>query len=837
MGLFDRKKKLNEDGSVDDTFSTNMGDHDIPDQLPVIALKNTVIYPHTVVPVFFEDKSSLQALQEAKKGDGMIGAFALQEEARQRFSDDGDEEQEDGEGIVEAIDVPDGAQPAQEKGEAAKPSQVEPDDIYNIGTACVIHRVMPVSGRKGAMVVLQGVAKVEALEMSRGEQPYLTAIVDEVLEESHENKEVKALMRNALSTAQKIIQNTPYLPQELQIALEDLSDPLKFVYLLATLVRFDVTEKQGILTESDVEEKLKMTAAILSRELEQIELGGKIVSNVKKEFNRMSREAFLKQQMKEIQRELGEENEVQKEAQEYRDKLKKAKLPKEAHKEIEREIERLETMHPHASEYQIIRTYLDLVFDLPWDFEAEEEDIALGNVEDTLDEGHYGLKEAKERILEYLAVRELSEEHRGPILCLVGPPGVGKTSLGKAIAEALGREFVRMSLGGMRDEAEIRGHRRTYVGAMPGRVIQGLRRAGTTNPVFMLDEVDKVGSDYRGDPSSALLEVLDPEQNSHFRDHYLDLDYDLSNVFFIATANVLDTIQPALRDRMEIIKIPGYTQEEKREIAKSHLWPRVLQRHGLKKSNVNISDKVLDLIIDEYTREAGVRNLERELSKLARKVAYKFVREGQKTITISEERVREFLGSQKEYREVAMRTAHPGVVTGLAVTAAGGEILFIEANKMAGSKKFNVTGSLGDVMKESANIAMSLVRSRADNLNIDSKVFKENDIHLHVPQGAVPKDGPSAGIAMTTAIASLLMDKPIKPEVAMTGEVTLSGLVLPIGGVKEKVLAAKRAGISTVILPERNRNDKEEIDKELLEGIDFKFAKNIDEVLEWAIDE
>ncbi len=819
MGLFGPKEKNKPDQDKPEIIA----DQPVaPQVLPVIALKNTVIYPHTVVPVFFEDKNSLGALDEAQAKGGIIGAFTLTEKAREKFDQNAlTEVQSDAE---------------QNKPKKIESPQVEAEDLYAIGTACKIFRVMPVTGRQGAMVVLQGLSKVKLISAFRKTQ-FLTASVEDVADISIDNKEVRALMKNALSNAQKIIQNTPYLPQELQIALEDLDDPLKFVYLLATLVRFDTTEKQQILEEPQVIEKLKKTAAILSRELEQIELGGKIVSNVKKEFNKMSREAFLRQQLKEIQRELGEEDEGQREAREYRDKLNKGKFPDVVKKELEREITRIETMHPQSSEYQVIRTYIDLVLELPW-ATKDRKAIDIKKVDKTLEEDHYGLKDIKLRISEYLAAQKLNKSHRGPILCFVGPPGVGKTSLGKSIARALDREFVRISLGGMHDEAEIRGHRRTYVGAMPGKIIQALRRVGSNDPIFMLDEIDKVGNDYRGDPSSALLEVLDPEQNNTFHDHYLDLDYDLSKVLFIATANTLDTIQPALKDRMEIIELTGYTDVEKVKIAQRFLWPRVLERHGLKKSEIKINDAVIQLITDEYTRESGVRNLERELARIARKCAYQKVTKKIKSITINEPRVREFLGSQKVFSEVAARTAQAGVATGLAYTTAGGEILFIEATKMPGSKHFTLTGSLGDVMKESAQAAFSLVRARAEKLGIAKDFFSKHDIHLHVPSGAVPKDGPSAGITMTTSLASLAMNKLVRNDIAMTGEITLTGLVLPIGGVKEKVLAAKRAGIKEVILPYKNRVDIEEInkhDKELLKGLKFHFVEKIEDVFQVAL--
>lgn len=819
MGLFDRNTDNKKNKGAASSAVRGSSAVGVPETLPVIALKNTVIYPHTVVPVFFEDENSLKALERAQSQEGAIAAFTLTEESRLALSMGGDESASDVKGVSKTKDD--------------SRSSVEPQDLYGVGTMCRIHRVMPVTGRHGAMVVLQGVAKVRAIDFWRDDS-FLTVapmLEEDVVENS---KSVQALMRNALLTAQKIIANTPYMPQELQIALEDLTDPLKFVYLLATLVRFDVSEKQIILEERSVEEKLKKTAAILSRELEQIELGGKIVSNVKKEFGKMNREAFLRQQLREIQKELGEESEGQRDAREYMDRLNKGEYPDYVRKELEREISRVSTMHPQSSEYHVLRTYIDLVLDLPWG-KPKEKELDISSVVETLDKDHFGLKDVKLRIAEYMAARKLNKEHKGPILCFVGPPGVGKTSLGKSIANALGREFVRISLGGMHDESEIRGHRRTYVGAMPGKIIQGIRRAGTRNPVFMLDEIDKIGSDFKGDPASALLEVLDPEQNNTFHDHYLDLDFDLSDVMFIATANVMDTIQPALRDRMEVIEISGYVNEEKIEIAKSFLWPKVLKAHGLTKSKVKVSDDTLRLILEEYTRESGVRGFERELSKIARKAAYDFVTGKSKTLTINKKRVREYLGPRKVYSEVAARTAKPGVATGLAYTQAGGEILFVEAVSVPGGRRLMLTGSLGDVMKESAKASLSVVKARAKALGIDESFFKKNDIHVHVPAGAVPKDGPSAGVTIATAIVSLALGLPVRNDVAMTGEITLTGDVLPIGGVKEKVLSAKRAGIKTVLLPEKNKPDVEEIDKELLDGLEFLYVKDVDDVLTASI--
>ena len=836
MGLFDRKKSTPKPSQSPPSAATlPVGEvvpesiaGQIPTELPAVSVRNNVIFPHTVVPVFFEDKKSMQALAKAQKSDRLIAAFSLNDKARARIEREANSQTE----------PEPSSKPTQKTKSPPKPSltPIKPLDLYRIGTVCRIERVMPVTDRDGVLVVLQGLVKVRALDIIETPQ-HMFSLVEPIMEKPEESREIKALMKNALGTAQKIIQHTPYLPPELQHALGDLTDPLKFVYLLATLIRFDVGERQMILEENSVEQKLKKTAAILSRELEEIELGGKIVSNVREKFGKMSREAFLRQQLKEIKEELGEESESQQEAKNYRDKMKKAKLPEKVAKEVDREIRRLEDMHPHSSEYQVVRTYLDWIFDLPWEFKkSKKKAVGLSEVEKTLHADHYGLKDVKERILEYLAVRELNKSHKGPILCFVGPPGVGKTSLGKSIARALNREFVRMSLGGVRDESEIRGHRRTYVGALPGRVIQGIRRAGTLDPVFMLDEIDKVGADFRGDPSSALLEVLDPEQNDTFQDHYLDVEYDLSNVLFIATANVLDTIQPALLDRMEVIDLAGYINEEKKAIARQYLWPRVLKRHGLKKNQLKLKDDVWDTIIDQYTREAGVRNFEKQLARMARKVAHQVVRGEQKSLTVDEKKLRNLLGPQKIYPEIAARTAQPGVATGLAYTQAGGTILFIEATQMPGGKHFEMTGSLGNVMKESARAALSLVRGRAGKLGIKSDHFKKYDIHLHVPSGAIPKDGPSAGVAMVTALASLLTGKKARNDVAMTGEITLTGQVLPIGGVKEKVLAAKRAGIKTVILPDKNENDLSEIDAELLKDIEFKFVDNIDQVIELAVE-
>lgn len=854
MGLFDRSKKSGPAAQQEVTIQENrdVSATDVPEQLPVLPLKDTVIYPHTLIPVYVESPTSIAALQAAQETDGMVASFILEEALIS--TDEGNAEESSSAKATEDKRGKKKEKAAtqqinqqmiagqQKAGKAAK--DVTPEDLHAVGTACLVHQMMPVSGSGGVMAILQGVIKIEALEFwgaspeTKAQGPMM-AVVEPVEDEVKKGKNLNALKKATLKSAQEIVQNTPHLPQELSVALADVKEPLKFVYLVASLVKFSPGERQEILEKPSAAGKLKFMAGILDRELEELKLGEKITSNVKKEFSDRSREAYLRQQLKEIRKELGEDNEGEQLANEYRKKLEKAKekktMSKKAVKEVERELGRLESIHPHSQEFQVIRDYLEWVFEVPWEKQTKD-NLDLKRAQIVLDEDHHGLKDIKERITEYLAVRKLKKDPKGAILCFVGPPGVGKTSLGKSVARTLKREFVRMSLGGMRDEAEIRGHRRTYIGAMPGRIIQGLRRAGSKNPVFMLDEIDKVGSDQRGDPSSALLEVLDPEQNDTFRDHYLDLEFDLSKILFIATANILETVHPALKDRMEIIQLPGYTDEEKVRIGYEYLWPRVLKEHGLNKGKVRLDEQQLPLIISEYTREAGVRKLEQRLAKIARKSAHKIARGEQKSITINKKRVRKFLGPQKVYPEHKRRTAQPGVVTGLSVTQAGGDILFIEANKMPGKKKFNLTGQLGDVMKESANTALSLVRSRAGELDIETDFFEKSDLHLHVPQGAVPKDGPSAGIAMTTAIASLLTETAVKNNIAMTGEITLSGLVLPIGGVKEKVLAAKRAEIASVILPKRNQNDVSEIEDDLLEGLNFHYVENIDEVLELALD-
>jgi len=654
-------------------------------------------------------------------------------------------------------------------------------------------------------------------------------------------------MRNTVKLFGQLVELVPYLNDDLVTVAVNLDDPKQLLYLVAGTLRMDVEQRQELLQLDDIAAKFRWLNGFISKELEVLELGKKLQEQVQDEVGKSQREYFLREQMKAIQKELGEANDQEAEINMLREKVEASGMPVDARKETDRELDRLAKLPPQAAEYGIIKTYLDWMTSLPWNVSTEEEiDIAKARAQ--LDLDHYDLEKIKQRILEYLAVRKLKQDravegekipNRDPILLFVGPPGVGKTSLGQSIATALGRKFTRMALGGMRDEAEIRGHRRTYIGAMPGRIIQSIRRAGANDPVFILDEVDKIGADWRGDPSSALLEVLDPEQNSTFRDHYLDVEFDLSKVLFIATANMLDTIPAALRDRMEIIELAGYSEEDKLHIAKRHLLPKQIESNALKPSELALTDAALQTVIAGYTREAGVRSLERELGAISRKVATEVAagtKRGAKKV-IGPKQVQHYLGRPRFQREeIRERTAMPGVATGLAVTAVGGDIMFFEATRMPGKGNLLITGQLGDVMKESVQAAMSYVRGRATALGIDPKVFAESDIHVHVPAGAVPKDGPSAGITLTTAITSLLTGIPVRDDLAMTGEITLRGQVLPIGGVKDKVLAARRAGLTTVILPKRNEGDLDDLPKDARKSMHFVLAEHIDDVLRVALE-
>lgn len=783
---------------------------EIPKELAILPLRNVVVYPLTVLPLTVGQPRSIQLVDEAVLGKRIIGLVA-----------------------------------------SKNPSIPEPgpDDIYRTGTAAIIHRLLRVPD--GSIhIIVQGIERIR-IENFIQTEPYLKARITLIPDIVEKSVEMEALMRNLVELFRRLVSLAPHLPDELITAAINVDDPRQLAYLIATSIRMNMEEAQEILALDSVKEKLLKLTAILNRELEVLELGRKIQSEAQSEMEKMQREYFLREQLKAIRRELGEEDEQMVEVEEYRNKIAEAGMPEEAEKEALRELNRLSKMPPAAAEYSVIKTYLDWLTSLPWK-KATEDNLDIARARQVLDEDHYDLEKVKERILEYLAVRKLRQERKaeareeeerdyirrereGAILCFIGPPGVGKTSLGRSIARALGRKFVRMSLGGMRDEAEIRGHRRTYIGAMPGRIIQAIKRVGSKNPVFMLDEVDKIGTDWRGDPASALLEVLDPEQNVDFRDHYLDVPFDLSQVMFITTANMLDPIPPPLRDRMEILTLSGYTEEEKLKIAQQYLIPRQLRENSLRPEEVEFTEGALRKIIREHTREAGVRNLEREIGSICRKVATKVAEGSTEKAVVDEQKVTEFLGKPKFRFEAAERTQMPGVATGLAWTPTGGDILFIEATKMSGKKGFTITGQLGDVMKESAQAALSYVRSKAKELNVNEDFFEKTDIHLHIPAGAIPKDGPSAGVTIATALASLIMGKPVRSDVGMTGEITLRGKILPVGGVKEKVLAASRSGLKTVILPKDNEADLGELPPEIKEKLNFVLAESVDDVFAVAL--
>jgi ATP-dependent Lon protease len=769
----------------------------LPDALPILPLRETVTYPDTLTPLAVGQERSIKLVNDVLSGTRLLAMVASRDPE---------------------LDAP------------------GPDDLYGVGVAGTVARMMKVPD--GTLrILVQGSERIRILDYV-SEEPYLVARIEPMPDELAPSTELDALTHNVQSTFTQIIEAIPYLPEELQLAVANLDDPSALSHLIAGALRISTAEKQELLETTDVTRRLRRLSEILTRELEVVQLGSKIQSQVESEIDKGQREYFLRQQMKAIQDELGEGDEQQAEINELRERIEQAGLPEEAQKAAERELSRLEKLPPIAAEYGVIRTYLEWLVDLPWSKETED-NLDIGHARQVLDEDHYDLEEVKDRILEYLAVRKLNPDSPGPILCFVGPPGVGKTSLGRSIAKALGREFERISVGGVRDEAEIRGHRRTYIGALPGTIIRALRDAGTRNPVFMIDEIDKMGADFRGDPSSAMLEVLDPAQNSTFRDHYLDLPFDLSEVLFIATANILDTVPPPLQDRMEVINLAGYTVEEKLHIAKRYLVPRQLAANGLKASQIEFADPALNAIIEEYTREAGVRNLERQIGTVCRKIA-RDVAEGKAKgkVRISAKRARELLGKRRFFSETRRRTKDPGVATGLAWTPVGGEVLFVEATSVPGSGNLTITGQLGDVMRESAQAALTWVRRHSHELapDLPDDWFANRDIHVHVPAGAVPKDGPSAGVAMATALASLITNRPVRNDVAMTGEVTLTGQVLPIGGLKEKSLAAQRAGIKQVIVPDRNEGDVEEISEQEREGLDFVYADDIGDVLRTALE-
>ena len=767
---------------------------EVPSELPVLPLRGTVLYPDLILPIMVGRKRSVKLIDDAMDSNRIIAVVT------------------------------------QKRSEIEDPKE---SDLYSVGVAALILRMIrELDGSQ--RVIVQGISRIKVKEYVQRD-PYYKARI-EVLEEGvAQGVEVEALMMNLKHLFQRAVELAPYLTADLGTMVNNVKSPSILADLIASNLNISTNEKQGILETTDVRERLTKVHLLLNKEVQILELGNKIQSQVKEDMDRTQREYYLREQLKAIKKELGELDEHSTEIKELKEKIKKAKMPPEVVAAAEKELERLAKIPPASAEYTVARTYLDWLVELPWS-ESTEDNLDIHNAQKILDEDHYDLEKVKKRILEYLAVRKLKADMKGPILCFVGPPGVGKTSLGRSIARAMGRKFVRISLGGVRDEAEIRGHRRTYVGALPGRIIQGIKKAGSNNPVFMLDEVDKIGMDFRGDPSSALLEVLDPEQNFSFSDHYIDLPFDLSKVMFITTANILDTIPPALRDRMETLELPGYSEDQKMMIAKQFLIPKQINEHGLTTDHIEFTDEAIQLIISSYTREAGVRNLEREIAAICRGVA-KDVASGnnKEKVVITTENIHKFLGPVKFFPEVAERTSEPGVATGLAWTPTGGDIIFVEATKMRGEKGLTLTGQLGDVMKESAQAALAYVRSKSKELGIEEDFFEKNDIHIHVPAGAIPKDGPSAGITMFVALTSLLTNKPVRSDVAMTGEITLRGLVLPVGGIKEKVLAAMRAGIKTIILPKKNEKDLEEIPEHIRSQMNFKFIQRMDEAIEIAL--
>ncbi len=776
----------------DNDIALGMQEPYIPDILPVLPLKETVIYPHIIVPLLITREEYVKLIDDALTADRLVAAVASKEE----------------------VEAP------------------EPEQVYNIGTAAAIIRMLKLPD--GSMqLFVQGVQRIRILEYVQ-RQPHLKARVEKVKEVVEESVELEGIARNVLTQFKKMVFLAPYLPNEIFIAAMNIGEPNNLADFIASNINIEMEEKQELLETLDVKERLEKLTVFLNKEIEILEIGSRIQSEVQTEMSKSQREYFLREQLKAIQKELGEVDERTMEISEFREKMDEIGIPEAARKEAERELDRLAKMPVAAAEYTVARTYLEWLTSLPWNVSTED-NLDIKRARQVLDEDHYDLDKVKDRIVEYLAVRKLKEDMKGPILCFVGPPGVGKTSLGQSIARALGRNFVRISLGGMHDEAEIRGHRRTYIGALPGRIIRGIQRAGSNNPVFMLDEVDKIGADFRGDPASALLEVLDPEQNHSFSDHYLDVDFDLSKVMFITTANTPIPIHPALLDRMEVLELPGYTEVEKVHIAMDHLLPRQFEAHGLKKSQITITEEALRGIIRSYTREAGVRNLEREIATVCRKVATSIASGKRKSRKIGEKDLHELLGPSKFRFEVLEEDDEVGVATGLAWTEAGGDVLFVESQVMPGEGDLILTGKLGDVMQESAKAALTYCRSVADRYGVEPGFFRNNDMHVHVPAGAIPKDGPSAGVTMATALMSSITGRKVRKEVGMTGEITLRGKVLPIGGLKEKVLAAHRAGVKRIIIPEENQKYLEEIPAFIRKDLKFVPVKHIEEVLKVAL--
>ncbi len=766
----------------------------LPEILSILPMIDAVLFPKMVLPLLVIQERSIQLVDEAMSQNRIIGLVVAKE--------------------------------------PIKEGTYTKKDLHEVGTSALILKMAKTEDNK-LQLLTQGMERFRVKDFKKG-KPYTQARVEYIKDEDKKDKEITALMSNMISQFTRVAELSPGLPPEIVTMANSIQEPGILADMVASTINSTLEEKQGVLEIFNVKKRLKQVTRLINYQLEILELGNKIQSQVKGDMDKRQREYYLREQLKKIKEELGEKDEASVEIDDYKAKIEEKNLPEEARKEAERELNRLSRMHPSSAEYTVASTYLDWLTALPW-HESTEDNLDIKMAKKVLDDDHYGLKKPKKRVIEYLAVRKLKPESKGPILCFVGPPGTGKTSLGNSIARALGRKFIRISLGGVRDEAEIRGHRRTYVGALPGRIIQGIRRSGSNNPVFMLDEIDKVGSDFRGDPSSALLEVLDPEQNFSFSDHYLDVPFDLSKVMFITTANILDTIPPALRDRMEVLTLLGYTLDEKIKIATRYLIPRQREAHGLKSNQISFTKGALKQIISGYTREAGLRNLEREIASVCRGVAAN-IAEGEATSAkIRIDDIPKYLGPIRLISDVKSRISTPGIALGLAWTPTGGELLFIEVTSMKGKKGLTLTGQLGDVMKESATTALSFIRTNAASFKIDEDFFETSDIHLHIPAGAIPKDGPSAGVTMLTALVSLLTKKTIRKDLAMTGEITLRGQVLPVGGIKEKVLAAHRAGIKTLIMPKWNEKDLEDISEKVKKEIDFHFVNKMMDVLKIAL--
>jgi ATP-dependent Lon protease len=761
----------------------------IPPEVGILPLRDTVIFPFMITPLLVGREKSIRLINDSLSGDKIVGLIA------------------------------------QRKTEMEDPRA---DDLYRYGTVCKIHKMIRYPDQR-VNIIIQGLQRFRIESVLR-EEPYFKAAIAPLDDVIQADMEMQALTRSVSNQFQKILSLSPLPAKELHMSVLNITEPSKLADFIISNMDVELAKKQELLEELDVKARLKKLLLVIDKELEILELGTKIQTSVQSTISKGMREHYLREQLKAIHKELGEGDEQTREVREFAESIKKAKMPKEVEEVARKELGRFETINPAAAEYTVSKTYLEWLVGLPWSA-ATRDTLDIRRAKKILNRDHYDLEKVKERILEYLAVRKIKKDTKGPILCFVGPPGVGKTSLGRSIAAAMGRKFIRISLGGVRDEAEIRGHRRTYVGALPGRIIQNIKKCGSRNPVFMIDEVDKIGADFRGDPASALLEVLDPEQNFSFSDHYLEVPFDLSPVMFITTANILDPVPPALKDRMEVIELPGYTEEEKITIANGYLIPRQLAEHGLKTGQVVFRKGAVEGIIRDYTREAGLRNLDRQLAGVCRKIA-KAIAQGKKgKVIVTRRDLRRYLGPVRFISDLAERTGEPGVVVGLAWTPAGGEILFIEARRMRGKKGLTLTGQLGDVMKESAMAAMSFVRSYAGRLGVAEDFFEKSDIHIHVPAGAIPKDGPSAGVAIAAALVSLLRGIPLDSRTAMTGEITLTGKILAVGGIKEKILAARRAGVTTVILPEKNRKDLQEVPRVLRRSLKYVFVKNLSQLL------